>query len=387
MSTRLLSVTFGCAIVLLLAGCSSPSRTALSPPPCAAASAAPARPPRLPATTSSVAVPGHPFGIVATPDHAHAFVALDADPADPSSHSAVGLLRRTGLRLRLVQTFPVAQFPAGMALTHEGDRLLVATGAGLTVLDVARALRGDPTAVVAQVTGGGSGNLDAAVTADDAFAFVSAETSSLVGVYELATSKNSQPTVVGSVPTDPVPVGEAFSRDGRYLFVTTGPRGLIDVIDVARAEHDPAHAVVRRSPAGCSPVRAVLAASGVLWVSARGSNAVLAFDSRKLIAGARDALLASVPVGPAPVGLLLVDHGRYLLVANSNRFSDPGHDQYVSVVDTQAALAHRNAVVGSIAAGRFPREIASLDESHVLVGNYLSEAVEIIATEKLAAGR
>ena len=91
-----------------------------------------------------------------------------------------------------------------------------------------------------------------------------------------------------------------------------------------------------------------------------------------------------IPVGPSPVGVLLVDHDRYVLVANSNRFAETSKNQYLSVIDAAAALADRRSIVGTIPVGRFPRELAALDETHALVGNYLSETVEVVATDGFA---
>jgi DNA-binding beta-propeller fold protein YncE len=82
-----------------------------------------------------------------------------------------------------------------------------------------------------------------------------------------------------------------------------------------------------------------------------------------------------VRVGPEPVGLALYDGGRYAVVANSARFVTPNEPQSLTVVDLEAALAGRGAVVAWIAAGAFPREVAT-DGGLGLVTNYDSNTVE-----------
>jgi DNA-binding beta-propeller fold protein YncE len=152
------------------------------------------------------------------------------------------------------------------------------------------------------------------------------------------------------------------------------------VISIARAERDPAHAVVARADAGCQPVRVVVSADGrTLWVTARASDRLLAFSAARLLGDPTDALEASVPVGEAPVGLALVNHGRDVVVADSNRFLALGQHAALTVVDTAAALHGQPAVIGSLPAGRFPREM-SLEPGGrtLLVTNFVSGQLEAV---------
>jgi hypothetical protein len=80
------------------------------------------------------------------------------------------------------------------------------------------------------------------------------------------------------------------------------------------------------------------------------------FSVRQLSRDPARALEAVVRVGPQPVGVLLIGHGRYALTANSARFTAPGKPHTVSVVSTAAALACRPALAGTVRAGAFPRE-------------------------------
>ncbi len=106
-----------------------------------------------------------------------------------------------------------------------------------------------------------------------------------------------------------------------------------------RAETRPGRAVVATILAGCSPVRVITSANGrVVWVTARGSNAVLGFSAARLLTRPRHALVAHVQVGAAPVGLALVDNGIRLVVADSNRFGEKGASSNLAVISVGRRL-------------------------------------------------
>ena len=84
-------------------------------------------------------------------------------------------------------------------------------------------------------------------------------------------------------------------------------------------------------------------------MTARTSNALLAFSTAGLLHDPSHALRAVVQVGSEPVGVLLADNGRIALVSNSNRGVIPdsaGADapQTISVISTNAALDFRTFV-------------------------------------------
>lgn len=200
---------------------------------------------------------------------------------------------------------------------------------------------------------------------------------------------SSPGVAVGQVPVGLAPAGMTLSPDGRLLYVTSEgpevsgglgpvPYGLLQVISVAKAETDPAAARVAQVRAGCEPVRVQLSDGGALaWVTARGSNALLAFDTARLATDPSHALQAVVGVGMAPVGVLITGNGRYALTADSARFTAPGEPQVVSVIDTAAALAGRKALIGTVPAGAFPREFAYDPVTHkAVLTNFDSGTVE-----------
>ena len=74
----------------------------------------------------------------------------------------------------------------------------------------------------------------------------------------------------------------------------TNPEGAVIVIDVTLAKTDPAHAVAARVPAGCSPVRMTSSPKGDrIYVSARNNNAVLEFDTAKLVSDSAHSMVGN----------------------------------------------------------------------------------------------
>ena len=198
------------------------------------------------------------------------------------------------------------------------------------------------------------------------------------------------------------PLGMVQSADGRYLYVTcemsrvAAPdlvnwfvwgatlsgnlrrAGVLSTIDLAAAIDDPEHAVVAKPIAGGHPVRIQLAADGkTAWVTARASNQLIAFRTEK---PESPVSVAATPVGPAPVGLTLLDDLGVALVANSNRFASDGSRETLSVIDLERAVNGMPACLGQIAVGSFPREI-TVDRYHglVYVTNFDSRSLTIIS--------
>ena len=191
-----------------------------------------------------------------------------------------------------------------------------------------------------------------------------------------------------AVAAAPAPVGLAVSPDGQWLYATSelaraapaSAQGTLTVISLRRAETDPAASLVATVAAGCSPVRVITSASGsVVWVTARGSDRVLGFSAARLRTDPTHSMIASVEVGEAPVGLALVDGGRRIVVADSNRFSASGASSSLAAVDVVAALAGRPALLGYLPAGGFPREMAlEPDGRTLLVSNFSSGQLEAV---------
>jgi DNA-binding beta-propeller fold protein YncE len=341
--------------------------------------------------TALVAVGGEPFGVVTAARGHWAFVSA----TDGSGRGGSVAVYQTGSAApRLVRTIPLpaAALPLGEALAPDGRYLLVASQSGAVVISVARAESGRPDAVVGTLTSpNGFEAIEVAVSPDGRYAFVSLESSFKIAVFRLhqALTRGFGPSdFAGLIPTGEAPVGLAFSPGGRWLYSTSelaaqasGGQGSLSVISVPRAETHPARSVVTTVKAGCSPVRVITSADGaVVWVTARASDALLAFSAARLLSDPGQARLAEVQVGEAPVGLALVDGGRRLVAADSDRFGLRGGQANLAVVSVAAALADRPAVLGYVKSGLFPRQMALEPGGRILlVTNFASGQLEAVS--------
>lgn len=340
----------------------------------------------LAASTAFVSLPASPFGIAVTPDSRWSFV------AEAGGHLAV--LANGRFRPRVTRTLSVPPDALGESLTADGRYLLVANGSsGATVVDVRGAEKGSTHAVLGTLSQpsdkGPGGAIAVAISPDGHYVFVSVEYEARVAVFNLRAAlkhhfRNS--SYVGSIPVGELADGLAVSSDGRWLYAISelaaagAAQGSLSVIRLATAERRPSRSVAATVSAGCTPVRVVPSADGrTVWVTARGSDQLLAFSAKKLHGDPAHALLAAVRVGESPIGLALVNRGREIVIADSNRFDTPGATAELTVVRTAAALAHHPALLGTIRSGAFPREMA-LEPAHpiLLVGNYGSNQLQAV---------
>ncbi len=421
--TRQALAALAVGMALLTAGCastSSPSgHTASSPP------SAQTTPPTVTGTgvvsrdepgctTATQSAPALPATAVAmttvTPSAASYRGAVAPFGVAISGHWAfaalgreLGVLRLSpGHAARLVRTVALPMEALGAALAPDGRFLLLAGGPGAFVVSVQAAEQGHGKAVLGELSapaGLRGGAIEVAVSNNSRYAFVSMEDSEQIAVFDLAKALADgfgKGAYVGAVPAQIAPVGLAVSPDGGWLYSTSEAEdtaeiqdstsaggtavGALEVISIPRAESDPAKAVVAMVAAGCNPVRVITSADGaIIWVTARESDALLAFSAAKLRTDPSRALLADVQVGEAPVGLALAKDGSLVVIADSDRFNATGHGASLAVVSTADALAGRPALVGYLPAGQFPRDMAaSQGGGTLLVANFASAQLETV---------
>lgn len=401
------AVALGAAAAL--AACSSPPSPAATASPSAGASTPPCSTAVASARTLNVhpamttTLP-EPFGVIVSPDGRWVFL-TDAN--------GLAVLRAgpDGRPPSFDQTVPIPGGAGlGEALTPDGRYLLVAASDDTDVLSVTQLESGaaDPVAGTLPFSGN-AGAIEVATSKDGKFVFTSLENENKVQVSDLARALSAgfraSGVEVGTIPTSLSPVGEAVSPDGRWLYVTSidlsasansparlkgcpgdqdAATGNVRTISIATAERDPAGARPRTALAGSTPVRVVLSGNGgQAWVAAQGSNALLGLATAKLQAG-KQALDADVRTGSDPTGLILVDGGRWAVVADSNRSSSSFTPQRLDVVSMSAALAGKPALAGKIPAGVWPRELGlSPDGRTVYVTNYRSDQLETISVPAL----
>jgi len=336
---------------------------------------------------SFVRLAGMPFAVTVTAGGQYSFVSTGV------GHS-IEVLRSSGtLAPAPVRRIKVPAAPHGEAITPDGQYLLAASGSGAVVISVARAEHHRQGAVLGTLTSpNGSGAVEVALSRDGQFAFVTLENSGTMAVFNLRAALAGglrTSGFVGDLRLGINPIGMSVSQDGQWLYVTTQKRtttseqGTLTVVSVPKAETSPAQAVQATVQAGCDPGRVITTAGGAtVWVTARASNALLAFSAARLRTEPSRALIAKVGVGAAPIGLTALNGGSRILVANSGRHGTGRAS--LGVIDTAAALRGRPAVLGLIQAGLLPREFAVEPGGRTaLVTNSVSHQLEAVNVSSL----
>lgn len=362
--------------------------------------------------TTTVNVTKNPFGLAFVNDD----VAVVSLVGTTVSNSTLGVLDTRQFAPRLIHElslplgFVKTEGVTGISLTHDRRHVLVTAGPGAVIFDTAKAIAGRPDAIIGTLndttpasglTGPGSGAIQATLSSDDEYAFISQEYGTFqiglqgdVDVFKLHESRNGSitSTQVGYLTLGYEVVGTVLSPDGRTLYATSegatyasNTEGLVSVLDVATLQTNPNKALVSRVGAACSPVRAIISCDGnTLWVTARESDLLLAFDTAKLVTKPSKALIAKVTVGTAPIGLTFARGESRIVTADSNRFRNPNATAGLTVVDVEKALAGKPANLGRIPTGLFPRELAiSPNGKTVLVADNGSGQVQAIDVDSL----
>jgi DNA-binding beta-propeller fold protein YncE len=349
--------------------------------------------------------------VAPSPDGCWVFVSL------MRGKRGIAVLKRGGGSLNLSRVVRLDSPPTGMALTHDGKTLIAAAVNSVVFLDVERITAGAAHPVLGSFSDGPrAGSIYAGVSADDKLLFVSDERAASITVIDLEKARAngySAAAILGKIPTGIAPIALTFSPDGKWLYTTSEaasrdwhwpsvckpeganpadavvehPEGAVVVVDLARARTDPAQSVAARVPAGCSPVRIALAPSGGrIYVTARNSNAVLAFDTAKLLSDGAHARVGIVPVGRAPVPVAVVDDGRKVVAGNSDRFAGRNSPQTLTVLDAAKLAEGGAAVLGTIPAGAFPREMSvAADGGTLFLTNFGSDTLQVMDVKRLAA--
>jgi Protein kinase domain len=367
-----------CAVVLLaggayaLAGRGSGHTPAVALPGCTTALA---KAPTLTGVRSAaVATSNGPFGVTA--DGQYSFV---------DGGSTIDVYRAAGaLAPALVRSITAGQGDKGATLTPDGKFLVVAGNSGAVVVSVAGAEQGAADPVEGSLTSpGGKGAVQVLVSPDGNFAFVTLQSSAEMAVFNLKRGLRhgfSPADFVGYVTLGNQPVG--IAGDGTWLYVAN-IGGTISVVSMRTAETSPASAVVATAQGGCAPDRTLLSANGqVLWVTARGSDALLGFSTARLRTDPLHALIARVMVGAVPLGLVFAHGGTMIVVGDSNLSGRKDATANLAVVSTARALAGQPALLGYIPTGLLPRELAA-GPGTVLVTDQNSAQLQAVRTADL----
>jgi serine/threonine protein kinase/DNA-binding beta-propeller fold protein YncE len=326
---------------------------------------------------------GHPFDVATVPGFA--FVSIG---------SGIAVMNTSQPVPTLLSTTPM-NHAQGEALTRDGQHLVVSSGDGIAVFRVSDLEHGPARPVGTLSSPGQKHAVEVALTPDGHYALVTYQNSAHVGVFNLqrALQQGFSPAdLVGLIPVGATPIGVTVAPDGGLAYVTSGlpngsasGNGVVNVISMAKAETRPAAAVTKTVSAGCKPSRVMLSADGQqLWVTAGGSNALLAFSVPKLLSDPGHALLARVPVGTVPLGMMFINHGSRIVVADSDKNNQPGASPNLAVVDVGKALARQPALLGYAQSGMAPRQFAlGSDGTTLLVTNTSSAQLESLNVTRL----
>jgi len=340
---------------------------------------------------------GNPFGVLVAPDGKVIFAV--------SPHHLNVLVLGSGMTVVRQYGYQITNSglsAKGIAMTSDGKYLLVAAGNEVIVLSLADAEQGLSSAGVGTLTvpnaPNGAGAVEIALSSDNKYAFVTLQFTNQLAVFNLQQALSSgnfgATDYVGSVALRPQPVGIAVAPGGQSLYVTSygspqnGPaaEGVVSVLSIPKLETDPASAVLTRPPVGFGPARVIASPDGnTVWVTARASNYLLAFNAARLVSEPTNALIAKVPVGQTPIGEILVHGGARMIVADTdiNNTSSTAHN--LAVVDVAKALASKPALVGYIpSGGSMPREFAlTPDGRYLIVSDNGSAQIQIFDLSKL----
>jgi len=363
----------------------------------------------------TVALDSRPFAVTSSADGCWIFVSLMGP-----GKTGIQVLKRGAGRIEPFRFVPLKSQPGGIVLTHDGKLLIAALASGMesvVFLDVPRMTSGAADPVLGSFPDELGSVLTESiyvnVTADDKLLFVSEEAYRAITVIDLerVRANGYKRSVIGMIPVGNAPIALNVSPDGKWLYSTSqgaapdwkwpkackpegqdpakaqliNPEGAVVVIDVERARTEPAQAVAARVPAGCSPVRMAISPRGDrIYVTARNSNAVLAFDTAKLLSDAEHARVGTAPVGAAPVPIAVVDGGRKVVAGNSNRFGNANDPQSLVVLNVAKIKDDAEATLGTIPAGAFPREMSvSADGGTLFLTNFGSSSLQVMDVNRL----
>jgi DNA-binding beta-propeller fold protein YncE len=311
---------------------------------------------------------GVPLAMQHSTDSHYTFVTLP---------NAIEVLRNQGsLSLTPLRTLHVPGAGTGLLVTPDDHYLIAAAGSGAVILSVANAESGKGNPILGKLTSPhGSGAATSVLSANNQYLFITLENSGTVAVFNFAAALSSglhNSHFIGYIPAGVQPVGLRLAVDQNYMYVTSlrhtpgklPQEGMLRVIDVPDAEKDPAKSVKASVNAGCAPER-VYAEQSAVWVTARDSNALLAFSAGKLLSDPSHSIEAVVKVGAAPVGLTPLNDAR-IVVADSGSTSGHGAGN-VLIVSNASALAGKSALLALIPAEGQPFQLTRIQGLNTLL--------------------
>jgi YVTN family beta-propeller protein len=229
----------------------------------------------------------------------------------------------------------VSMFPAGLAVTPDGSKLVVADqlADAVSTIDVA-------TGAVS-TTAVGHAPRTVTLSPDGGTAWVTNEGGDTLSVLDVS---GVAPRVTGSIPVGTHPVAAVLS--GKRLYVANGESDTISVVDTKRGTVTDTWSLSPYSGAqvGVSPSALTLDGDR-LYVTGAGNDDVLALDT------GNGHLLGALPTGWYPTGVVVA--GKRLLVLNGKGLgagpnNGPGHPDPTSSAPTSPSQYSGSMIVGTM---------------------------------------
>jgi YVTN family beta-propeller protein len=206
-----------------------------------------------------------------------------------------------------------------LALTRDGKRLFVTNLASgkISVVDT------DTMKTIASIFTGKRCHV-VTLTNDNRQAWVANIEDNTVSILDTKLFR-----ILGTIPVSKGPMGIAFSRDGRYGFVSTQDK-TVAVVDTA------SHLVVKKIPVGTNPHFLILGPDGHIWGTNTGENSIFILDPVK------HDVVATFEVGAAPQQIAFGYKGTagpnaYVTVAGLNKVvvvkADPANMKILEQID------------------------------------------------------
>jgi DNA-binding beta-propeller fold protein YncE len=351
------------------------------------------------AVLATVPLPGQPYQARATINGQWIFVSLSSSKA---ASNGIAVLQQEGEQVCLKRVIPLTGTPLGLTLTPEEDLLLIANYSGVAVIDVKQAEQSIQGALLGYVQGkSAASTISVMLSPDEHYAFTTNEKDGTLGLLDFQRMRADDfnaDVLLGQTALGSGLSSVAVSLDNRHLYATIGAQsemalnqetcttqGALLALDLQRMKQDPAHVIVEKVAAGCDPARVYLSSDdSTAWVTARGDNKVLAFNTLALPTSPKNALLGSVAVSSAPIGIGIAQTGSMLFVANSNCFAQSRQPQTLTVFDIHKVIQGLPAVLATVHVGAFPREVTiENDDQTVLLTNFASNTLTLINATKL----
>jgi hypothetical protein len=175
-----------------------------------------------------ISLPGAVFAVTTAPDGKYVFASMVA--LMDGQKGGIAILRQHRTLASPVRRLDTGGSVFGLAMTRDGKYMVAAaqpignatSPGGVQFIDVRKAIVGQPGALVATVSTSVSA-IEVGLSNDGNFVFVANEdedTLSVIDFKAAIASGGSASSVVGTIPVEHLPVGLAFSGDGRLLYVT-----------------------------------------------------------------------------------------------------------------------------------------------------------------------